>query len=238
MENFKPWVKYPSLTAERLTFVAEIMRNTRAQTVDLYDPTAGERAWDLGCRVYSRTCHALRQAANNSDWLKALEKCDSLRFSFAIGNVPVRFYHGDAGTVPTHYLIATPKEAEQQALALKFEGLVIHDEIIRIAVETGPDQLVKTVTLVTMDQDGTALAGYSIPLRVQTPTIPGRPAPLEIAPPALEPILGASLPAQEPGPLPAQPPNDSAGGVDSMRSPGPLFSSGREHDKDTDASDK
>lgn len=198
MDKFEPWLKYPSLTAGRLSLIAEIIRLTRAQTVNLYDPAAGERPWDLGCRVYSRVCSALRKAAENCDWLTVLEKSDSLRFAFAIGVVPIRFFHGDAETAPTHYLIATPAEAKQQALALKFEGLAIDDEVFRIAVETGSDQFVSSVTLVIMDGDGTAIEGYSIPMGVE-PITSGLAAPLHVPPPIVVPLDPTSLPPSHEG---------------------------------------
>lgn len=238
MNNFEPWVKYQSLTADRLSFVAEIIRSTRAQTVNLWDPAAGERSWDLGCRVYSRTCAALRKAAENCDWLTILEKSDSLRFAFAIGVVPIRFFHGDAETAPTHYLIATPAEAKQQALALKFEGLIIDDEIFRIAVETGSDQLVSAVTLVTMDPDRTAIEGYSIPLGVE-PRTPELPAPLNVPPPIVVPLESASPPPSHEGDrLNVHPETQGAPKPRQTGTLGRLFSGNAEVEKDSNADGK
>ena len=239
MDKFQPWVKYPSLTADRLSFIAEIIRSARAQAVNLYDPTAGERPWDLGCRVYSRTCFALRKAADDCDWLTVLEKSDSLRFAFAIGMVPIRFFHGDAETAPTHYLIATPAEARQQALALKFEGIVIDDEIIRIAVETDSDQLVSSVTLVTMDQDGTAIEGYSIPLGIEPTTTSGLPAPLQIPPPVVVPLDSASLPPSHEGDrLDVRSENRGASPPGQTGTTGQLFGANAGDEKDANARGK
>ena len=238
MDKFEPWLQYPSLTADRLSLIAEIIRSTRAQTVNLYDPSAGERPWDLGCRVYSRICFALRKAADNCDWLTILEKSDSLSFAFAIGVVPIRFFHGDAETTPTHYLVATPAEAKQQALALKFEGLAIDDEIFRIAVETGSDQLVSTVTLVIMDGDGTAIEGYSIPTGVE-PATSGLAAPLHVPPPIVVPLDPTSLPPSHDGDRLDVPPEiRDADRPRQIAANGQLFFPNPEADKDTNAGRK
>ena len=195
MKTFKPWFKYPSLTEEHLSTVANIIRSVRAQAVKLYDPASGDQPWDLGCRVYSRTCFALRRATESYDWLTVLEERESLSFTFAVGSVPVRFFRGDAEDAPKHYLITTPAEAKQQALALEFDGITFHHEKIRIAVETGLDHLASTVTLVTMDNDGVAMEGYSIPGDIQSASdATAQSAPIDLPPPVIVALEKTSLP--------------------------------------------
>jgi hypothetical protein len=195
MNTFKPWLKYPSLTADRLSVIANIIRSVRGQAVKLYEPTSGDQPWDLGCRVYSRTCFALRRATESYNWLTVLEERESLSFTFAVGRVPVRFFRGDAEDAPKHYLITTPAEAKQQALALEFEGITFHDEKIRIAVETGLDHLASAVTLVTMDNDGVAMEGYSIPDDIQSAVdTTAQSAPIDLPPPVIVALEKTSLP--------------------------------------------
>src|ERR1035438_2927788 len=94
MSNFEPWIAYPHLTQQRLLAVAVVIRRARNETLSLYDPIGGDNSWSHGCRAYARTCHALREAAKEFQWLRILPEFESLRFTFAIGTVPIRFYRG------------------------------------------------------------------------------------------------------------------------------------------------
>ena len=76
---FEPWIKYPALTAERLAVIANIIRITRQTTVLLHDQEGGDNEWSLGCRAYARTCHAIREAANQYSWLTVLPEDDRVR---------------------------------------------------------------------------------------------------------------------------------------------------------------
>ena len=166
MKTFQPWTQYAPLTKERLSIIANIIRRVRDETVELYDPENGDNPWDLGCRVYSRICYEIRKASLCYGWLSIVEEKEALRFTFAIGHVPIRFYHGGACDTPSHYLITTPAEAQQQSLALEFVGIKFQGVILRIAVESGANRLTSTVTLVTVDPHGIALEGYGIPSEV------------------------------------------------------------------------
>ena len=187
--DFVPWVKYPALTKERLGTVAAILRQVRNDTLSLHDPSAGDSAWSLGCRVYSRACHALREAATSNEWLKIVREEDKpLRFTFAIGAVPIRFYHGDAGDPPTRYLNISYGELSQRRLA--FDLGVPLDGILRVAVETDASGLVSTITLVEMDQANTVTNTYIIQLEEGTTgnILPLRSKGIELPPPTIEPL--------------------------------------------------
>ena len=90
--GFDPWTRYPPLTKERLSIVANTIRDVRREAVTLHDLAAGDNEWSLGCRVYARTCHALTLAADRHEWLTILPEDEKpLRFAFAIGSVPSAF---------------------------------------------------------------------------------------------------------------------------------------------------
>src|SRR5712692_5876690 len=107
MSQFQPWTKYPSLTRERLSAIANIIRCTRSETVALHDAVGGDSSWSLGCRVYSRTCHAITEAAKVYPWLTILHEAENLSFSFGVGSVPFRFYRGKPDDPPGRYLLRT-----------------------------------------------------------------------------------------------------------------------------------
>jgi hypothetical protein len=159
--SFEPWIKYPPLTKERLLIVAGLMRQVRSDTADLHDPGVGDNGWSLGCRAYARTCYRLRQAVADYPWLTIVKEEQYHQFTFAIGSVPIRFYHGGAATTPGKYLSVTFGELRQQQLALDL-GVPI-DEVLRIAIETDSAGKPTIVTLIEMGKDDSPLESYVIP---------------------------------------------------------------------------
>ena len=70
MDNdFLPWIKYPDLSLDRLCILAELIRSVRHHAIALHEPENGDGDWCLGCRIYERTCFAIREAAKKYDWL-------------------------------------------------------------------------------------------------------------------------------------------------------------------------
>jgi hypothetical protein len=165
--DFEPWTRYAPLTHERLSVIANIIRDVRRGTVLLHEPEDGDSEWSLGCRVYSRTCHGLRAAAQQYEWLTILEDEKPLRFGFAIGSVPFRFYRGEADDPPSHYLMTTYAELHQQQLALELGVVLLKDQILRLAVETDAKRQVSRVTLVEMDEGKNLTGTYSIPFDIE-----------------------------------------------------------------------
>jgi len=189
MSDFKPWTKYPSVTQERLAAIANVIRRVRSETVALHDPEHGDNEWSLGCRVYSRTCFAIRAAAKEFPWLTILHETEDLRFSFALGEIPFRFYTGDADDPPIRYLHATFGELQHLQAVLPIEGIRSLDSILRLAVETDNHREALTVTLVEMDQSGQPTEKYTIPFDVlHTNISPLQVQPIDLPPAAVEPI--------------------------------------------------
>lgn len=190
--HFEPWTKYPDLTAERLSIIANLLRAVRHDAVLAHEPTKGDTNWGLGTRVYERTCFTLQSIAPKyPEWLKILPEIKGLQFSFAIGTVPFRFYRGKPDEPPDRYNIRTFGELHYLQMCLQIEGLRPVDNILRLAVETSPATLeVSTVTVVEVDDAGNPLAVYAIPL-AQPPasniTIM-QAKPVELEPPQIEPL--------------------------------------------------
>jgi len=186
--KFDPWEKYSQLTEEHLSVVANIVRDARYQTVRLHEPEAGDNHWSLGCRCYVRTCHALRKAADQYEWL-TIPPEDGLCFTFAIGSIPFKFYHGEAAEPPDRYLITSWGELHQQQLALKL-GQILPDRILRLAVETDAQTLeVSSVTLVEMDHELNIRETYVIPFDAdQGNLVSIQPEGIDLSPVQIEPL--------------------------------------------------
>jgi hypothetical protein len=178
---FEPWKTYPSLTLERLSQIASIMRDVRNSTADLHDPAGGDNSWSLGCRVYARTLARLRDEALVLKWLRILPETQALRFTFAIGNTPIKFFKGAADDVPSRSLIQSYSELRQMRLAFEFEKAP-SNLMVRFAIETDSFGATSSITLVEVDDEGTARRIYQIPLR-GTNVVTLQPKPISIAPP-------------------------------------------------------
>jgi hypothetical protein len=180
INDLNPTQKYPPLTDERLTLIADALRDVRDKALALYDPLGGDDAWCHGCRVYSRSRFRIRQLAERHAWLTIVDEEPNLRFTFAIEGIPIRFYRGSPDDPPAHYLVVTYGELLQRQL---FEHRRL-DKILRIAVETDREGRVSTVKLVELDEAGEPTGVYLIPFAV-TPT---NVAFLESKPIHLEPV--------------------------------------------------
>lgn len=184
MDTFEPWVAYPPLTQIRLSTIATMLRDVRQEAVDKHESTDGDSEWSLGCRIYSRSCFAITQAATNYDWLTILNEREVLRFTFAIGNTPLRFYKGNADDPPGKYMETTFAELNQQQLTLEIDGISLRNVVLRLAVETDAARLASRVILVEMNESGSITNTYEIPFNAEGSNV----VPLVVPPISLPPV--------------------------------------------------
>jgi hypothetical protein len=184
MDTFEPWVAYPPLTQIRLSTIATLLRDVRQETVDKHESTDGDSEWSLGCRIYSRSCFAITQAAANYDWLRILNEREVLRFTFAIGNTPLRFYKGNADDPPGKYMETTFAELNQQQLTLEIDGISLRNVVLRLAIETDAARLASRVILVEMNESGSITNTYEIPFDAEGSNV----VPLVVPPVSLPPV--------------------------------------------------
>jgi hypothetical protein len=191
MDNdFLPWIKYPDLSLDRLCILAELIRSVRHQAIALHEPENGDGDWCLGCRIYERTCFAIREAAKKYDWLGIIPETKTLQFSFSIGSMPFRFYRGDPDDPPSHYLAHTFGELHCIQLALEIEGLPPLDKILRLAVETSASREVSVISVVESDESGEVKNTFGIPLYAEVPGV----TPMQTPPVSLPPAVAPPLP--------------------------------------------
>lgn len=186
--EFKPWLKYPDLTEERLRIIAEIIRSSRDETVRLHDPLGGDDAWSLGCRAYSRICYALRQACEKHNWIGILTESEKLRFTFSVGSVPVRFYSGPSDDPPGRYLHQTYGELHHQQLFLELDGVAPIGSLLRIAVESDGGGRVEDIFLVEVDEEGNVTQRYCVPDVAAANVLPMQTKPISLPPVSVEPL--------------------------------------------------
>jgi hypothetical protein len=162
--EIKPWLKYPDLTQQRLTTLANEIRKVRSECVALHNPLEGDGDWSLGCRVYQRTFFAIRELSKTVDWLTINRELKSLQFSFSVGSAPLRFYKGDPEDPPSRYLFQSDGEREHIQMCFEFEGMPSANTILRLAVDVdGATHQANSVTLVEIDEYKEVIGVYRIP---------------------------------------------------------------------------
>jgi len=146
MSKEYPWDFHPDLIADRLVEVAKLLRRGRHDAVDRHDEEIGDDNWVLGVRAYNCGRFRVIQAhdAGDHSWLTIINP--GLQFIFAIGLVPIRFYHGD-GDEP-HKRTCRVAYPELDQLAIAFEEEENDEMVFRFAVETVIDGVVDAIKFV------------------------------------------------------------------------------------------
>lgn len=182
-----PWDAHPDLTQERLQRLASAIVDVRDGVLLTHEPEKGDRSWGFGCRSLERQIEAIRNIANQDNWLSIVQ--DSRRFVFKIGQVPVRFYKGRATKPKANMLKQSYAELRQQQLAFPFN--VDQDWIWRFAIETDVLGTVVRIVMVEVSSTrGEVRSYWEIPIRDRVASI----APVE---PLQRP--GKRLPPPVPG---------------------------------------
>lgn len=192
--SLKPWEIHPSLTDSRLRVIGRIVRDARRRAVEtVFDPRQGDTAWGLGCVVYERTCFAIALAARTEPlhaWLSVIES-DGLKFSFAVGGVPLRFYRGDVERTPpnrTLHIRAPELEAQQLCFLDEDNG---GDFICRLIVEVDEAGLVSRVAFARASQAGELRDVWIIPEDGEAVVLPfdSSVPPVDVEPPVVRPAV-------------------------------------------------
>jgi hypothetical protein len=143
-----------------MQLIAKILRDTRNNALKEYKPNDGDGRWSLGCRIYERTANMISAAAEDGllPWLTVIEP--PLEFVFGVGDVPVRFYKGDADAAPGNHLKCAI--SEQMALGLVFKDSKVH-LIWRFVVETNDAGEAETIYLLGLTNAGVVECKYEVP---------------------------------------------------------------------------
>jgi len=161
MSDLKPWEYHPDLTRERLVTVARLLEKGRNDALDWHNPAIGANGWTLGCNAFAYQMHQLLQAIDSGeyDWLTAMDR--SLHFVFRIGEVPVRFYRGEAEKPTDRTMHQSHSELRQLELIFDVTDKG-KDLAYRFAVETDIDGTIMRIIFVGL-QDESAVLYWEVP---------------------------------------------------------------------------
>lgn len=146
MSESNPWDYHPHLERVAIIAVARLIAQGRSDALIRYDEAIGDDGWTLGCRAFQFARYQISKAAQTVgfEWLSILDP--SKQFIFKIGDVPVRFYKGDADDPSDRTLRQTFSELNQLAFVFgKEEGA---DLAYRFAVETDLDGSITNIKFV------------------------------------------------------------------------------------------
>lgn len=107
-----PWEINTDLTQDRIKIIANLICQVRTDVIDRHDEALGDTRLSLGTRAYECCRTRIIALANSKmhDWLDTVT--DEGRFTFRIGNTPVRFTRNTPENLPNRKLIVS-EEAQQ-----------------------------------------------------------------------------------------------------------------------------
>lgn len=141
-----PWEFHPHLERSAIIAVAGLIAQGRSDALVRHDETIGDDGWTLGCRAFQFARFQILKAAETSgfEWLSIMDP--SKQFIFKIGEVPLRFYKGEADVPSDRTLRQTFSELNQLAFVFgKEEG---GDLAYRFAIETDFDGSITSIKFV------------------------------------------------------------------------------------------
>lgn len=114
--NQFPWEINPDLTEERVSQMAGFIAGVRNEVIELHDEELGDTRLALGMRAYEccRTRIIKESQIGSFTWLKILTP--EGRFTFSIGNAPVRFTRNEPKYLPDRKLIVSENAQFQMDL--------------------------------------------------------------------------------------------------------------------------
>lgn len=183
MSDLKPWDYHLHLTHDAIVAVAQLIAQGRSDALIRHDETIGDDGWTLGCKAFQYARFQITKAAGtlNFEWLTIMDP--SKQFIFKIGDVPVRFYKGEADEPSERTLRQTFSELSQLAFVFGHEdgaGLAY-----RFAVETDFDGAITSIKFVGLRDESPVLA-WDVPYNEAV-----------VMPPATPPTKGVDLPKPE-----------------------------------------
>lgn len=109
----KPWGINPDLEENRIVTLTQVIAEVRGDVIDRHDEELGDTRLSLGMRCYECCRTRLIRLADSKQlsWLAVLNK--TRRFTFLIGNTPVRFIRYDPKNLPWTKLIPSEYAARQ-----------------------------------------------------------------------------------------------------------------------------
>lgn len=164
-----PWELASDLTEDKIKVVGNFLFNIRADVVDLHDEESGDTRLVLGTRAYERCRTKLASLAKSKayPWLEILT--EEGRFTFKIGNTPVRITRNKPENLADRKLILSAET--KQLLFTDIDKNFGPADVIRwfFVVDTPYKVPAETIYLVGYTHKKEIISKWEIPLEERVP---------------------------------------------------------------------
>jgi len=181
-----PWEINPDLTKDRIKALANFITQIRGEVIDLFDDELGDTRLSVGTRAYECVRTRINDLASSGTWPWLNTLTPDGRFTFRIGNTPVRFTRCSPDRLPNAKLRMSP-EAQQ----LDMFGVGPHGNIRWFFVfQTHYKSAADSVFFVGYDEQKNIISQWEIPIeeqvRIIAPVNADLPKPIELDKPQVQ----------------------------------------------------
>jgi hypothetical protein len=111
-----PWELNSDLTNDRIIDIASLIAKKRSEVIELHDEILGDTPRCLGMRCYECCRTEINQVADSKIWPWLFKLTPEGRFTFRIGDTPVRFSRNDPKDLPNRKLVTSFETQKQMDL--------------------------------------------------------------------------------------------------------------------------
>ena len=164
-----PWEINPDLQKDRIVEIASFIAEVRAEVIDRHEPELGDTRLSLGMRCYECCRTRLIYEDQNGTWPYFSVLTPTGRFTFRIGDVPVRFVRNDPDDLPGDKLVPSNETAEQ----MSFFPDDYRYASVRwfIVFDTFYKNVADNLYFVGYDEGGEIVSQWEIPLETGAPIL-------------------------------------------------------------------
>lgn len=166
----KPWQYNTDLAEQRLVALASLIVKVRADVIDLHDEGLGDTRLSLGMRAYECCRTIINRVAGSEEYPWLHKVTPENRFTFAIGNTPVRFTRNDVDDLPDHKLVVS-QEAQYQLSLLEASVENYGDIRWFFVLETQFDSPADAVFFVGYTELGEVMCQWKVPIEHTVPSL-------------------------------------------------------------------
>ncbi len=165
----KPWDYNPDLTEDRIVELANFIVTVREEVIEMHDEELGDTRLSLGMRAYE-CCRSRLISLSDSGkhtWLSILTP--ERRFTFCIGQTPVRFTRNDPRYLPNKKLLVSEEAGKKFKQLSLFPENPCEDSAIRwfFVIDTYYKNPADVVYFVGYDESGFIQSQWLIPIEAK-----------------------------------------------------------------------
>lgn len=169
----KPWEINKDLTQDRIVQLASFIVSVREEVIDMHDEELGDTRLSLGMRAYEccRSRLILLSDSGKYPWLSILTS--EGRFTFCIGDTPVRFIRHEPKEIPNKKLIISCEAGNKFRQLSLFPNYRCKDASIRwfFVIDTYYKNSADVVYFIGYNEVGDIQSQWIVPIEEKITTL-------------------------------------------------------------------